>query len=154
LTAITQRTVGSATAGSARVGWTFLLPLVAVDPAAEADLLHLDKAVIHGAYLPTAAAAPHEPFPLIAASSVDDGEQCVLAVTLGGARGTTTITAAQAYQALLRSLRGSAATAVPAFWTATPVRYARSANGRLIPQPVAGNGPLWVGPYLRNGASP
>ena len=41
---------------SIRLSWTFDLPLVAVDPVAEARLLHLNSAVAGGRYLPATAA--------------------------------------------------------------------------------------------------
>src|SRR5262249_25477754 len=50
---------------SVRLSWTFLLPLVAVDPAAEARLLRLDAAVVSGSYLPTATAAHSGPVPML-----------------------------------------------------------------------------------------
>ena len=42
---------------SVKLSWTFQLPLVAVDPAAEARLLNLNGAVTSGSYLPETAAA-------------------------------------------------------------------------------------------------
>jgi hypothetical protein len=48
---------------SIRLGWTFQLPLIAVDPGAEARLLHLDEAVTSGSYLPETPAVPSGPVP-------------------------------------------------------------------------------------------
>jgi putative ABC transport system permease protein len=60
---------------SVPLGWTFLLPLVAVDPVAEAKLLHLDRAVTQGSYLPTTSATHPGLVPVIIASSIDDDAQ-------------------------------------------------------------------------------
>jgi hypothetical protein len=48
---------------SVQLSWTFLLPLIAVDPAAEARLLRLDAAVVSGSFLPTTTAAHSGPVP-------------------------------------------------------------------------------------------
>ena len=146
---------------SVPLAWTFLLPLVAVDPAAEARLLHLDRAVVQGSYLP-ASRTRNGPVPMIMASSIDDdarddisldrlpssaassyadslsaGEVSVLlAAASGQTVGTSTVTAGQAYADLLQYLRGSAAARVPAYWTPSPANYIVGPGGALTPVPV------------------
>jgi hypothetical protein len=108
---------------SVLLGWTFLLPLVAVDPAAEARLLHLDKAVVRGRYLPATAPAPLASVPMIVASSLADKDEAQLNVTTfpaGRTIGTATVTAATAYSLLVGHVR-AAALAVPAYWTTSAV---------------------------------
>lgn len=56
------------------VTWTFQLPLVAVDPGAEARLLHLDAAVTGGSYLPASGAARSAQVPVLLAGSITNGE--------------------------------------------------------------------------------
>jgi hypothetical protein len=103
---------------SVSLGWTFMLPLVAVDPAAEARLTHLDKALIEGRYLPATTAAPLAPVPMIVTSSLDDKDEAWLGVTLPTGRtiGAVTVTAATAFSLLVGHIRG-ASLAVPAYWT-------------------------------------
>ena len=56
---------------SVKLSWTFQLPLVAVDPAAEAQLLNLNGAVTSGSYLPETATAPGTgPVPMLMAGSI------------------------------------------------------------------------------------
>jgi hypothetical protein len=160
LSTVTERAIGSThVSGSPRAGrqpptvpvsisWTFALPLVAVDPTAEAGLQLLDKAVIRGSYLPTAAAAPGAPVPVIMASSIDDSDQEQLSLTRlpvsparpqagGRTVGTATVTAAQAYRQLLSYLSESGTARVLGYWTTSPGTYAQSADGDVVPQPVA-----------------
>jgi putative ABC transport system permease protein len=163
---------------SVPLAWTFLLPLVAVDPAAEASLLHLDRAVTQGSYLPTTGVSHDGSVPVIIASSIDDDAQDSLILSrlpasaalqyagglspdqidalLDSASGqmvgcTHTVTAAQAYRELLGSLRGSHATAVPAYWTPGPAHYKVGAGGALTPQPVPADSAIWAGPYALTG---
>jgi putative ABC transport system permease protein len=158
--------------------WTFLLPLVAVDPRAEARLLHLDHAVTQGSYLPATGVTHSGPVPMIIAGSIDDDAldsltlsqlpasaadryasglspdqiDALLDTTTGQPIGTTaTVTAAQAYQDLLSYLRGSAATPVPAYWTPGPAHYVTAADGTLTPQPVQADPEVWAGPYALTG---
>ncbi len=158
--------------------WTFLLPLVAVDPAAEASLLQLDRAVTHGGYLPTTGVTHGGSVPVIIASSIDEDAQDALTLSrlpastalhyasglspnqidalLDAARGqpvgaTHTVTAGQAYRELLGSLLGSRPTAVPAYWTPRPAHYTVGADGALTPQPVPADPAIWAGPYALTG---
>jgi putative ABC transport system permease protein len=158
--------------------WTFLLPLVAVDPAAEAKLLHLDRAVTQGSYLPATGVAHSGSIPVIIASSIDDDAQDsivlsrlpasaadsyasglspaqingLLDTTDGQTLGTAgTVTASQAYRQLLGSLLGANATPVPAYWTPGAAHYATGADGALIPQPVPADAAVWTGPYALTG---
>jgi hypothetical protein len=137
---------------SVPVAWTFLLPLVAVDPAAEARLLHLDRALVQGSYLPSKATTPGQ-VPVIIASSVDDDQEDILSLArapasaagspaveegpiAGQVIGTQTVTAAQAYSQLLSQLHAFGAAPVPTYWTPSPARYATAARGALRPLPV------------------
>jgi putative ABC transport system permease protein len=158
--------------------WTFLLPLVAVDPAAEARLLHLDRAVTRGGYLPTTGVTHPGWVPVIIASSIDDDAQDSLSLsrlpasaanryasgltpdqinTLLDAAdgqsiaGTVTVTAAQAYRQLLGSLLRSRAAAVPAYWTPGPAHYTVGADGALTPRPVRADAAVWARPYALTG---
>ena len=188
LSTVTKRAIASTyVSGSPRAGrrpptvpvsisWTFALPLVAVDPTAEAGLQLLDKAVIRGSYLPTAAAAPGAPVPVIMAGSIDDSDQEQLSLTrlpvspvrpqAGGRRapktdgphpvtagrtvGTATVTAAQAYRQLLSQLSESGTTRVLGYWTTSPGTYAQSADGDVVPQPVANHrATIWGSPQHR-----
>lgn len=153
------------TAVSVPVAWTFLLPLVAVDPSAEAKLLHLDRAVVQGSYLPST--PPRSgPVPVIMASSIDDDAQddislaqlpesaalsygdgltaeqvsTMLADAPAQTVATSTVTASSAYADLLDYLRGSTAVRVPAYWTSSPAHYVVGADGALTPRPVGSDG--------------
>ncbi len=162
---------------SVPVAWTFLLPLVAVDPTAEADLLHLNRAVTKGSYLPTSAVAHTGPVPVLIASSIDDASldsltvsqlpasaargyaagltpnqvNTLLDTTRGETIGTRIVTAAQAYAELLSDLSGSGTAAVAAYWSTTPARYTIGPGGALTPQPVPSDPAVWAAPYALTG---
>src|SRR3984957_11831622 len=146
---------------SIRLSWTFELPLIAVDPAAEARLLNLDSAVASGSYLPATAASPSQPVPMLMAGSIASDETAQVTVDpqgAGMAPGTATLTMASAYQALVADA-GNTTGPIPAYWTAGPVSYQPTANGQLMPQPVAtelddvGNGAYqWAGAPADAGA--
>ncbi len=163
---------------SVPVAWTFLLPLVAVDPTAEASLLHLDRAVTQGSYLPTTSVGESGSVPVIISSSIDDDAQdsltlsrlpasaassyasgltpdqinALLDATSGQTIGTADIvTAAQAYRELLGSLLRSGAATVPAYWSPEPAHYVVGADGALIPQQVPADAADWAGPYALTG---
>ena len=140
---------------SIRLSWTFDLPLVAVDPVAEARLLHLDSAVASGSYLPAAAAPPSQPVPMLMAGSIASDETAQVTVDpqgAGMAAGTATLSMATAYQQLVADAGRSAGT-IAAYWTAGPVAYQPAADGRLAPQPVATElADVWNGAYLWAGA--
>ena len=146
---------------SVPLAWTFQLPLVAVDPQAEARLLHLDGAVVHGSYLPATATRSGE-VPVIVAGSIDDDAQdeislarlpasaarsyadgltaqqvrTLLGVATEQTVATSTVTATQAYADLVAYLRGSAAVRVPVYRTPSPAHFVAGADGSLSPQPV------------------
>jgi hypothetical protein len=144
---------------SIRLNWTFQLPLVAVDPVAEARLLHLDAAVTSGSYLPATATRPSRPVPMLIAGSVASNEVAEVTVDpqaggmAGGmASGTATLTTASAYQALVAGVRQTPGN-VRAYWTAGPVSYGPAADGALTPRPVAANlAAAWNGAYMWAGA--
>ncbi|HEX6453613.1 MAG TPA: hypothetical protein VF060_29625 [Trebonia sp.] len=137
-----------------RFSWTFQLPLIAVDPAAEARLMHLDSAVTSGSYLPENAVPPSQPVPMLLAGSVanDDRAEVGLPGQTGQLGDAMTLTAAGAYQQLVASATGQP-TSVPVYWTAAPVRYQVAANGDLRSQPaVTELLSAWPGPSMWTGA--
>jgi putative ABC transport system permease protein len=140
---------------SIRLSWTFELPLVAVDPVAEAKLLHLNAAVTSGGYLPAAASAPSAPVPMLMAGSSASDETAQVTVDPQGSgtpAGTATLTMASAYQQLVADA-GRVTGPVPAYWTAGPVSYQPAAGGQLAPQPVATElADVWNGAYEWAGA--
>ena len=140
---------------SVRLSWTFLLPLIAVDPAAEARLLRLDAAVVSGSYLPATTAAHTGWVPMLVAGSIADDEEADVSVDTPAGRailGVPALTAASAYATLVDDARESAAT-VRTYWTASPVTYRQAPDGGLVPQPVAADlAAVWGGPYLWGGA--
>jgi putative ABC transport system permease protein len=140
---------------SIQLSWTFELPLVAVDPVAEARLLHLNNAVASGSYLPAAAASPSQPVPMLMAGSIASDEAAQVTVDpqgAGMAAGTATLTMASAYQQLVADA-GKMAGTIPAYWTAGPVSYQPAAGGQLMPQPVATElADVWNGAYMWAGA--
>jgi putative ABC transport system permease protein len=140
---------------SIRLSWTFELPLVAVDPVAEARLLHLNTAVASGSYLPATATAPSQPVPMLMAGSIASDETAQVTVDpqgAGMAAGTATLSMATAYRQLVADAGRSAGT-IAAYWTAGPVSYQPAADGRLAPQPVATElADVWNGAYLWAGA--
>jgi hypothetical protein len=140
---------------SVRLSWTFLLPLIAVDPAAEARLLRLDAAVVSGSYLPTTTAAHSCPVPMLVAGSIADDEEADVSVDTPAGQavlGAPALTAATAYARLVGDAMESAAT-VRTYWTASPVTYRQAPDGGFVPQPVAVNlAAVWGGPYLWGGA--
>jgi putative ABC transport system permease protein len=140
---------------SIRLGWTFELPLVAVDPVAEAHLLHLNTAVDSGSYLPATAASPSQPVPMLMAGSIASDEAAQVTVDpqgAGMAAGTATLTMASAYQQLVADA-GKVAGTIPAYWTAGPVSYQPATGGQLVPRPVATElADVWNGAYMWAGA--
>jgi hypothetical protein len=148
---------------SVRLSWTFQLPLVAVDPAAEARLLHLDTSVTSGSYLPEAATPPSRPVPMLIAGSLASNEAADVTIdpqssgtagsTAGGITGgTATLTTATAYQALVGDARSEPGT-ITGYWTAGPVSYGLAKDGQLAPRQVATElAAAWDGPYMWAGA--
>src|SRR4029077_3160898 len=106
---------------SVKLSWTFQLPLVAVDPAAEARLLNLNGAVTSGSYLPEAAPATG-PVPVLMAGSIASAEAAQ--VTIDSPTGATaTLTTASAYHQLVGEVTSTPGT-ISGYWTAGPVTYA------------------------------
>src|SRR5215472_15047346 len=81
---------------SIKLSWTFQLPLVAVDPSAEARLLKLNSAVTSGSYLPEAAVAGTGPVPMLMAGSLASNEAAQVTID-SPASATATLTTASAY---------------------------------------------------------
>ncbi len=171
-------TAGSFTGGAPRrafatVNWSFPMLIAAVDPAAEARLDGLNRALTSGRYLAenlpaVAAGTASRVIPVLAAASSGIGEYAVTTVRrlsppaappslgsaglarLGAASGpvaaTVTISAQQAYRQLLGRLRlgGRAGGAyVHQSWTIGPVRYRPAAGGVLTPVQVRNPTSVW-----------
>lgn len=137
------------------LSWTFELPLVAVDPVAEARLLHLNTAVTSGSYLPATASGPSKPVPMLIAGSIASDEAAQVTVdsqSAGTTAGTATLTMASAYQQLVAEASRVTGT-ISGYWTAGPVSYQPTADGELVPEPVATElADVWNGAYLWAGA--
>ena len=133
---------------SVKLSWTFQLPLVAVDPAAEARLLNLNSAVTSGSYLPEAAATGTGPVPMLIAGSLAGDEAAQVAID-SPAGGTATLTTTSAYQQLVGEVTSTPGT-ISGYWTAGRVTYAPPApGGALTPEPVSTDlAAAWNGAYL------
>jgi hypothetical protein len=131
---------------SVKLSWTFQLPLVAVDPAAEARLLNLNGAVTGGSYLPETAAEGSGPVPMLMAGSIASDEAAQ--VTIDSPAGdTATLTTARAYQQLVGEVTSTPGT-ISGYWTAGPVAYANTSGAALTPEPVATDlAAAWNGAY-------
>jgi FtsX-like permease family len=137
---------------SVKLSWTFQLPLVAVDPAAEARLLNLSGAVTSGSYLPEAAAPGTGPVPMLMAGSIADDEAAQVTIDAPGPTSsdaaTATLTTTSAYQQLVGEVTSTPGT-ISGYWTAGRVTYAPAAGGVLTPQPVSTDlAGAWNGAYL------
>jgi FtsX-like permease family len=130
---------------SVKLSWTFQLPLVAVDPAAEARLLNLDGAVSSGSYLPETPAGPG-PVPMLMAGSLASGEAAQVTID-SPAGATATLTTASAYRQLVGEVTSTPGK-ISGYWTAGPVTYAPAPGGALTPEPVSANlAAAWNGAY-------
>jgi hypothetical protein len=130
-----------------KLSWTFQLPLVAVDPAAEARLLNLDGAVTSGSYLPeTPTGTGTGPVPMLMAGSLASGEAAQVTID-SPASATATLTTASAYQQLVGEVTSTPGK-ISGYWTAGPVTYAPAPGGALTPEPVSTNlAAAWNGAY-------
>lgn len=154
------------------VAWVVPVLIAAIDPAAEAKLDGLNKALISGKYL-TEGAGQGQPakgeatFPVLASSTIGMNEYAqtqlqVLAQPRAPPRMTTswmtreatapgqvvalrTTTAAQAYQGLLAQMgtKNGIANGLEAYWSVGPVSYRRTPSGALVPRPVSNPWPTW-----------
>jgi hypothetical protein len=141
---------------SVKLSWTFQLPLVAVDPGAEAQLLNLNGAVTSGSYLPESAAAAGGPVPMLMAGSLasDEAAQVIIDSPAAGSPGgdssaaaTATLTTKSAYRQLLGEVTSTPGK-IAGYWTAGPVTYAAGPGGALAPEPVATSlAAAWNGAY-------
>ena len=130
-----------------KLSWTFQLPLVAIDPAAEARLLNLSGAVSSGSYLPEAAGPGTGPVPMLMAGSLASNETAQVTID-SPAGATATLTTASAYQQLVGEVTSTPGT-ISGYWTTGPVTYAPATDGVLTPEPVAANlATAWNGAYL------
>jgi hypothetical protein len=132
---------------SVKLSWTFQLPLVAVDPAAEAQLLNLNGAVTSGSYLPEAAAPGTGPVPMLMAGSIASDEAADVTID-SPPGGTATLTTASAYQQLVGEVTSTPGT-ISGYLSAGPLTYAPRPGGGLTPQPVSTDlAAAWNGAYL------
>jgi hypothetical protein len=132
---------------SVKLSWTFQLPLVAVDPAAEARLLNLNSAVTSGSYLPEEAATGNGPVPMLMAGSLASDETAQVTID-SPAGATATLTTTSAYQQLVGEVTSTPGT-ISGYYTAGPVSYAPTADGSLTPRPVTTDvAAAWDGAYL------
>lgn len=130
---------------SVKLSWTFQLPLVAVDPAAEARLLNLNGAVTSGSYLPET--ATQGPVPMLMAGSLASNEAAQVTID-SPASATATLTTASAYQQLVGEVTSTPGT-ISGYWTTGPVTYSPGTGGVLTPVPVStGPAAAWNGAYL------
>ncbi len=159
------------------VGWQFPMLIAAVDPRAEAQLDGLNRAVTSGQYLPenydslspTSAFVEGGEFPVLATAASGIGEESVTqvrelaappappvltpatmskdATQAGHTVLSTTITAGQAYQYLLRTLGGPLHqhldNALSVYWSAGRVSYRRAGHGGLAPIPASNPASVW-----------
>jgi ABC-type antimicrobial peptide transport system permease subunit len=155
---------------------TFPFLLAAIDPAQEAELAGLDRAVTHGSYLPQRGTAPgldrysvpvlmaeHTGFDdldqisiqrLSAAAAAEFGSglsadrlDALLDTERGTVVATASISAEDAYQRLLTaSLRASEGPIVSSYWTSGPVSYRTEPDGSLRPRPVDNPASTWAAP--------
>jgi len=131
---------------SVNLSWTFQLPLVAVDPAAEAQLLNLNGAVTSGSYLPETAATGTGPVPMLMAGSIASDETAQVTIDSPGGD-TASLTTASAYRQLVGQVTSTPGT-ISGYWTAGPVTYTSATGGALTPQPVATDtAAAWNGAY-------
>jgi putative ABC transport system permease protein len=162
--------VASPTEAGYYVEWTVPVLIAAVDPAAEAELDGLNKAVVSGRYL-TEHESGHGPeLPVLASSAsgmTEYAQTTVQQLTAPSAKpdmnaawesghtsapgrtvATVRTTAQQAYSAVLKA-PGTAAegnftgTPVAGYWSVGPLDYQRAPSGALAARPVANRPSVW-----------
>ena len=153
-----------------RVSWLVPVLIAAVDPASEAKLDGLNRAVISGHYLAenageTPVAPIGEGFPVLASSASGMSEYAVTQLetlgtvaaapamtdswieahqhTAGQPISTVTTTAQQAYQRLLANLAAKGGEGIPAYWSVGPTSYRRTPAGTLAAQPAHNPDSVW-----------
>jgi putative ABC transport system permease protein len=153
----------------AAVGWSIPMLIAAIDPAAEARLDGLGRAVTSGRYLPqvtskTSSGSAQPTFPVLAAATSGVGEyaetqverlpaptspvKLSLARMSAGASEagspvlTVRTTAQQAYASLLQPVPGIIEP-IRQIWTAGPTIYTRGPAGALTPQRVSNPPSVW-----------
>jgi putative ABC transport system permease protein len=132
---------------SVNLSWTFQLPLVAVDPAAEAQLLNLDGAVTSGNYLPETATVGNGPVPMLMAGSLASDETAQVTID-SPVTATATLTTTSAYDQLVGEVTSTPGK-ISGYYSAGSVTYAAAANGALTPKPVSSDvAAAWDGAYL------
>lgn len=163
------------------VQWSFPFLLAAVDPAQEAALAGLDKAVSSGSYLPQSGPAPgrdRHSVPVLMAdhAGLEDQDEitirrlsaaaaarfgaglstarldALLDTERGPVVSTKTITAEAAYQRLLTAnLSGRSDPVVDSYWTSGLVSYRLGPDGSLQPRPVTNPADVWAAGLERRG---
>ena len=132
---------------SVKLSWTFQLPLVAVDPAAEARLLKLNRAVTSGRYLPETPVDGDGPVPMIMAGSLASDEAADVTIDSPPGGNTATLTTASAYGQLVGDVTSHPGT-IAGYYTPGPVTYSSGPGGALAPDPVAtSQAGAWNGAY-------
>ncbi|MDR3034877.1 MAG: hypothetical protein LBV78_17540, partial [Kitasatospora sp.] len=155
------------------VYWQFPMLVAAVDPAAEARLDGLNRAVVAGRYLGGAQGSGEQQVgpggfvtvPVLAASASGISDNAVTQVQrLAGPRSpqredlawitreatapgrtvlTVRTTAQQAYRQLLTTMGGHEGPAGPSYWTVGPTSYRRNRDGSLTPLAVRNPPSVW-----------
>ncbi len=152
--------------------WALPVLIAAIDPAAEARLDGLSRALVSGRYLTENAGDRRAPggavtFPVLASASAGPDENALTELQLlappaapprmnrawvsreaaapGRVAAVRRTTAGQAYNDLLRAMRGPAGLpgGLPGYWSTGPVSYRRAAGGALIPRPVRNPFSIW-----------
>ncbi len=164
---------GGATGPSYTADWVVPVLIAAIDPAAEARLDGLNRAVVAGRYLTENARDTSlgsdliASFPVLAAATSGIGEYAVTqlqqlaqpvappvmsprwltaeARVPGTTVATRRSTVQQAYQQLLRTLgpKPAVRVGVDVYWNAGPVSYSRGASGALAPKAVSNPARVW-----------
>jgi putative ABC transport system permease protein len=161
---------GDSAAAGYFVTWTIPVLIAAIDPAAEAKLDGLDKALVSGSYLTENEGASSPTLPVLASSAsgmndyaqttlqqlaapsampdMNDAWESAQASAPGRTVATVRTTAQQAYHGVLsgppQTYEGTAAgTLVNGYWSLGPVVYRRSTAGALTPRRVVNPPSVW-----------
>jgi putative ABC transport system permease protein len=152
------------------VEWTVPVLIAAIDPAAEAELDGLNKAVVSGSYLTENEGGNGVTVPVLAssASGMNEYAQTTLqrlaapsvmpdmnaawksaqASAPGRTVATVRTTAQQAYNAVLKGLPtvfvgASSGTLITGYWSVGPVDYQRTPAGALVPRQLVNPPSVW-----------
>jgi putative ABC transport system permease protein len=152
------------------VTWTIPVLIAAIDPAAEAKLDGLNKALVSGSYLTENEGAKSPTLPVLASSAsgmndyaqttlqqlaapsampdMNDAWESAQASAPGRTVATVRTTAQQAYDGVLNEppqtyFGNAAGTLVNGYWSLGPVDYRRGAAGALTPRQVVNPPSVW-----------